>query len=206
MIGGLVSIITLLLLSARACAGFLSAGKVGDCSSPSFWAWGFTVPLSCSTDGAGGPSSRLTREILPPPVFGGLFSGRFAQHLEYWHSALKTPQKKSILFVQGIRGGYFTLFYCLDEARNSEWFLSRNDSFLPGHCWKGLSIPSIRPWLLDSLFSPVVPSLQTWQALSHAHHFCPHCISWLENSLQPCWPVFLRLSSEAPDSLSSCLE
>lgn len=135
------------------------------------------------------------------------FSGRFAQHLEYWHYTLKTPQKRSVLFIQGIRKGYFTLFYCLDEARNYEWF--KSDSFLPCHCWKGLSMPSIKPWLSDSLFSPVVPSLQTWQALSHVHHFCPHCISWLENSLQPCWSIqtgLLRLSSETPDSLSSCLE
>lgn len=60
------------------------------------------------------------------------FSARFAQHLECWHDALKSPQKKSVLFVQGIRRGYFTLLYCLDEARNYEWFQS--DLFLPYHC------------------------------------------------------------------------
>ena len=43
--------------------------------------------------------------------------------------------------------------------------------------------------LTFSLFPPVVPFLQTWQNLSHVHHFCPQCISWLGNSLQPCWSI-----------------
>ena len=72
------------------------------------------------------------RETSPTCLRRIFFSACFAQHLEYWHDALKSPQKKSVLFVQGIRRGYFTLLYCLDEARNYEWFQS--DSFLPYLC------------------------------------------------------------------------